>query len=496
MSVVEYLRILRRYWPIIVVATLIGAAAGYGASYYSTPQYQSTATLFVATQNGTSVAEAYQNNLFSQERVISYASLATSEQVAARAVDQLKAPISPDDLRAKITAVPQEKTVMLRVAVEDTDPAQAQAYAGAVSDQLVNLIAELETSRRGGSPAAGAVVVDDADYPTTPVGLSWVMKTTIGAVAGLVVGFLLAILAGVLDKRLRGRDSIEEASDSLLLGSLPIDPVRRSAGYVDLEGGGIYAEWLRELRNNVRFATSADGNPPKVIAITSPSKEEGRTSVAVDLALALAEAGRSVIVVDGDLYAPNVASVLPLDSAQQSRAQRSGLSTVLSGEHRLAEGVIGDVTVDGNAVSVLPAGPVPPRPGQLWAQDRAAAVFAELSRNFDYVIVDTPPLGEYSDGANIAVLSDGAILLARIRTTKASALRRALRTFKASNVHVIGTVATFDPVSSAARRRHGKDRGTESTSPASTPDAPTAEVENPQLVMPKVKSSHGNGENR
>jgi capsular exopolysaccharide synthesis family protein len=491
LSVIEYLRILRRYWPIVIVATLIGAAAGYAASYFSTPEYQSKATLFVATQNGTSVAEAYQNNLFSQERVISYASLATSEQVAARAVDQLKAPISPEDLRAKITAVPMEKTVMLTVAVSDPDPAQAQAYAGAVSDQLVALIGELETSRRGGSPAAGAVVVDDADYPTTASGMSWYIETIIGAVAGLVVGFLLAIIVGVMDKRLRGRESVEEATDSLLLGNLPADPVRRNAGFADLSGSSLYAEWLRELRNNLRFSSTPNGHPPKVIAVTSPGNEEGRTTVAIDLATVFAEAGRSVLLVDGDLNAPHVANVLPLSNDARARADRSGTSTVLSGEESLAGGVIQNVVLGENTISLLPAGPAPLRHGQLWSSDRAKSVVAEMVRNFDYVIIDTPPLNEYSDGANIAALGDGALLLARIRSTKATALRRALRGLKAANVHLIGTVATFDPVSAAVRRKHGKPRGTDGGS-AEVADTPTTRVENPQLVRskPTADESH------
>lgn len=501
MSVIEYLRILRRYWPIVIVATLIGAGAGYATNYFSTPEYQSTATLFVATQNGTSVAEAYQNNLFSQERVISYASLAKSEQVAARAVDQLKAPISPDELRAKITAVPMEKTVMLTIGVTDPDPAQAQAYAGAVSDQLVNLIGELETSRRGGSPAAGAVVVDDADYPTKASGMSWPIMTAIGAVAGLLVGFILAIIAGVADKRLRGRETIEETTGGLLLGNLPSDPVRRTAGFADLSGTALYAEWLRELRNNLRFATTPDGAPPRVIAVTSPSKEEGRTTVAIDLAAALAESGRSVILVDGDLSAPHIANVLPLSNDAKARAGSSGVSTVLSGEDQLASSVISNVVLGDNTIALLPSGPVPLRPGQLWAGDRARAVFDDLARNFDYVIIDTPPLNEYSDGANIAALGDGAILLARIRSTKGTALRRALQALKSANVHLIGTVATFDPVSSVMRRRHGKPRGNGDDGAAGASDggaattvveAPTARVEKPQLVRPKptVDESH------
>jgi capsular exopolysaccharide synthesis family protein len=495
LSVMEYLRIFRRYWPVIVVATLIGAAAGFAVSYLSPPRYQSTATLFVATQNGTSVAEAYQNNLFSQQRVTSYAALATSEQVAARAVDQLRAAISPEDLRAKITATPLPNTVMLTVAVKDSDPARAQEYARAVSDQLVGVVGELETSRRGGTPAAGAVVVDEADYPAQPLGLSMPIKSAIGAGAGFVVGILLAILAGVADKRLRGREPIEETTGSLLLGHLPAEPGRRSAGYVDLSTNGLYAESIRELRNNLRFAPAANNQPPKVIAVTSPSKYDGRTSVAVDLALALAEAGRSVVLVDGDLHNPSIASVLPLEQTARARAERGGVSTVLSGEQRVAEAVISRVTLGDNAIAVLPAGPQPPRPGQLWALDRSSAVFAELANIFDYVIVDTPPLNDYSDGANIAALGDGTILLARIRSTKTTALRRALTALKAANVHLIGTVATFDPVSAGARRRHAKVRGHKDAS-AQLNGARTITVEAPQSAKDGVKSAVRTGEGR
>src|ERR1700761_9240392 len=125
----DYLRIFRRFWWLVVVLTIVGTAISYIVTLFLDSDYQSTARLFVATQNGTSVTEAYQNNLFSQDRVNSYASLATSEQVAARAVDQLKAGISPEDLRNNISAAPEGKTVVLDVSVTDPNPAQAQTYA-------------------------------------------------------------------------------------------------------------------------------------------------------------------------------------------------------------------------------------------------------------------------------------------------------------------------------------------------------------------------------
>ena len=121
MAVGDYLRIFRRFWWVVLLATLIGVAVGYASTFLSTTQYSSTTRLFVTTQSGTSVGDAYQNNLFSQERVFSYAGLATSDQVAARAIAQLKAPISVEELRSKITAVPMPQTVLLDITATDPD---------------------------------------------------------------------------------------------------------------------------------------------------------------------------------------------------------------------------------------------------------------------------------------------------------------------------------------------------------------------------------------
>jgi receptor protein-tyrosine kinase len=457
LEIMDYLRIFRRYWWLVVVLTIVGAGGGYVTTLFLTPEYQSTARLFVATQNGTSVTEAYQNNLFSQERVNSYAGLATSEQVAARAVDQLKAPISPEELRSKIVAAPEGKTVLLDVAVSDPNPAQAQTYANAVADQLVGLVSELETSRRGGSPAAGVVVVDEASYPTEATGLGFWTIIGLGAVAGLVLGIIAAVLWGVFDKRLRGRDSVEGTAGTNLIGALPEDSTRPRVEVVDLDGNGLYAERIRELRTNLRFAVPAGGSgPARSLAVTSAGSGEGRTTTAIDLAAALAESGRSVVLVEGDLRNPTLADRLTLEPQARMGASERGVSTVLSGEHALPQALIGDVPVGAHAIALLPAGPKPPRPGELWANDRAGSLFEDLSRGFDYVIVDTPPLNTYADGANVGALCDGVLVLSRIGRTTSSALRQAIQALRAANVRILGPVVTFDRVGMLTKRQHRK----------------------------------------
>ncbi|MDT5339985.1 MAG: tyrosine-protein kinase [Mycobacterium sp.] len=465
MGVTDYLRIFRRYWWVVLAFTVIGAVVGYGSWVINwsiidfTPKYQSTATLFVATQTGTTTAEAYQNDTFSQQRAYSYVALATSEQVATRAVAELQAQISPRELQGKITATPINKTVMLNVSVTDSSPARAQDYAAAVSDQLVAVVAELETSRRGGTPSAAAVVVDDASYPTAPVNLKLWLRIALGAAGGFVVGLLAALLVGVLDQRLRGRNGLESATGSLVIATLPKDPVRPNAAVVDLAGDSLYAERIRELRTNLRFAIPPDGaGRPRIIAVTSPSEGDGRTTTAIDLAAALAESGRSVILVDGDMRHPNLVDRLALADAARVKSVQHGLSTLLLGEDALNDAVIPQIDVSGHSIALLPGGPRPPRPGELWATDRAAKLIAQLGQGYDYVVVDTPPLDSYTDGANVGALADGVILLARIGGTTANSLRRAVQTLQSAHVALLGTVATFEPVSRLVARTHSRQR--------------------------------------
>lgn len=440
MAIGDYLRAFRRFWWLIVVVAVIGAAGGYVWSLVATPKYASTAQLFVTTQSGTSVGDAYQNNLFSQERVKSYASLATSRQVAARAVEQLKSTMSADDLRSKISAAPVPNTVLLDVTATDADPVAAQTYANAVADQLVQLVSELETSRRGGTPAAGAILVDDADYPSSASGPSLVTRIGLGVVAGLALGVIAVIVLALVDTRVRRRERVEDIAGSLVLGEVVADPKRPGVPVVDPAAGGELVERVRQLATNLRFARTAAGGRSVVVAVTSPAHGDGRSTLAIDLAAVLAESGRRVLLVDGDLLTPTLADrLLSGDPGGRGRPTR-GLSTVLLGDDTLDDAVI--TRVGGHSFALLPAGPVPTSRGRLWGADRAQQVFADLAVRFDHVVVDTPPLGVCTDGAIAAALGDGAVVLARLGHTRSSALRRGLESLTTAHAEFLGAVVT------------------------------------------------------
>jgi receptor protein-tyrosine kinase len=398
--------------------------------------------------------------------------LATSDQVAARAVDQLKMPISPDELRAKITATPLPKTVLLDIAVTDPDPGLAQTYANAVADQLVQLVSELETSRRGGTPAAGAILLDDANYPTAAVGMGLLTTVGLGAAGGLVIGLLLAALLAASDSRLRARDSLDAVAPSRSLGNLVDDPRRPDVPVTDLRSGGVAAERLRELRTNLQFARTPAGQAPRVIAVTSPMQGDGRSTTAIDLAATFAEAGRSVLLVDGDLLNPSLVEALALTDADRNRAAQRGLGTALAGDHDVAAAVLN--SPGGNAFALLPAGPSPATRRQLWGDENAPRLIDSLRAAYDYVVIDTPPLTTCADGAAVAALGDGAIVLARIGHTKTKPLRAALQRLDAANAGLLGTVVTCEPGHGRDLPKPGQAEAAPATLVAPKPDAAAA----------------------
>ncbi|AJW41079.1 Tyrosine-protein kinase Wzc [Rhodococcus sp. B7740] len=476
MEIREYGRILRAGWWIVALATVIGIAGGWAYTFFTTPQYQACARLFVTTEGGSSVGEAYQNNLFSQERVTSYAGLATSTQVAQRAIDQLQLQMSPDELRSRVTATPIEKTVLLDLCATDPDPAVAQVLTNAVAGQLTQLVQELETSQRGGSPAAGATVVDQGDVPTSPIGMGLTTVLGLGAAIGFVLGIALALLRGLLDRSIRDRPRAEEISGRVVLGGLPIDATRPKAAVASMQKMG---EPLRALRTNIRFL--GGGTPPRVITVTSAAAGEGRTSTAIDLSAVLAEAGHRVLLVGGDLRSATLGTRLGID-------QSSGLSTVLSGEHSIEDAIQDDVF---GGVSVLPSGPVPPNPSELLGSDRAQELLESLRGEYRYVIVDTPPLLQVTDGAILTALSDGALVLARTGRTTREKLRRAIKVLDGVGATVLGVVTTFEP---AARRLLGGS-ATPTESAAETPasaepfTAPSSAPAHSTSVRPKPAQS-------
>jgi receptor protein-tyrosine kinase len=189
------------------------------------------------------------------------------------------------------------------------------------------------------------------------------------------------------------------------------------------------------MRTNLQFLSVDD--PPRVIVVTSSAPSEGKSTTAINLALSLAEAENSVVLVDGDLRRPTVSKYLDLVSAV-------GFSTVLSGAVPLSD-VLQDTKFP--RLTVLAAGATPPNPSELLGSHAAKRTLEELRSRFDFVIVDSPPLLAVTDAAVLATNADGALVMTRFGETKHEQLAHAVRSLRDAGANVLGAVFTLVPTS-------------------------------------------------
>lgn len=439
MNLPDFIKLLRSRWVSVCVTTLVVVLGAVAVTLLTTPLYQASTRLFVSTTSGASLADVYQGNRFSQERVISYAQLLMGETLAQRTIDKLSLEMSAEGLRENIKASAKPDSVLIDVTVHDASPVRARDIANSLSDEFVVMVRELETPEDGARPDARVVVEQRASIPNHPV----IPKTTLNIAAGLAVGVMLgiglAVLREMLDNTVKDKETLEEVTRVGLVGSIPLDKERRNEPAISFDkDNSAIAEAFRKLRTNLQFL-SVD-NPPRVIVVTSSVPNEGKTTTAINIALALAEAEHNVALVDGDMRRPMLDKRLNLVGSV-------GFSTVLTGAISLSEAL---QKTRFPKLTVLTSGAVPPNPSELLGSVAAQKVVSELRANFDYVIMDSSPLLAVTDAAILATNSDGVLVIARFGQTKRDQLTHAIGNLKDVGALILGAVFTMTPARGSA----------------------------------------------
>ncbi|QPG72103.1 polysaccharide biosynthesis tyrosine autokinase [Mycolicibacterium mucogenicum] len=434
MKLQDFLKLMRARWITVCASIVVAVVGAIAVTWATTPLYQASTQLFVSASASGTATDINQGNLFSQQRVISYAQLLMGKTLAQRTVDKLKLGIPAAELQSKVKATVKPNTVLINVDVLDASPVQAAEIANALSDEFVNMVRELETPEHGVQPDARVVVEQRASVPERPVVPDIVENILIGLGVGILLGIVLAVARHVLDNTLKGRESVEEIAGAGMVGGIPLDKqcVRQPAISFAKDNSPI-AEAFRKLRTNLSFL--AVDNPPRVIVVTSSVAGEGKSTTAINIALALAEGEQNVVLVDGDMRRPSVAKLLGVDGPV-------GLSTVLSGAVSLDEAL---QKTRFDRLSVLSAGAIPPNPSELLGSQVASKLLAELRAQFDYVIIDSSPLLAVTDGAILAAHSDGAIMLARYGRTRREQMAHAVSNLQAVGATLLGVVLTMVP---------------------------------------------------
>lgn len=480
MNLAEFVKLLRSRWIAITVTALVTILGGVLYTLLQTPLYQASTRLFVSTTSGSSASDLYQGSRYSQERVLSYTQLLMGQTLAQRTIDRLNLDISAPALKAQITAKSKPDTVLIDVSVIDKSPVQARDIANALSDEFVVMARELETPSQGDRPEARVVVEQRASIPEKPVVPKKARNLASAIFLGGLLGIGLAFLLNQLDNTIKRQETLEQLTGRGVIGYIPLDKKIHEAPAISFDNdNSAIAESFRKLRTNLQFLNV--DHPPRMIVVTSSSPSEGKSTTAINIALALSEADQNVVLVDGDLRRPRLAKYLDILGSV-------GFSTALSGGAKLDE-VLQKTRFP--CLTVLAAGPTPPNPSELLGSLTAVKLLNELRAKFDYVIIDSAPLLAVTDGAVLAAKSDGALVVVRAGKTKRDRFSHAIGMLNDVGAPLLGTVLTMMPTRGAGAYSYnyyyyggsyGDDRPSvslddrEPTAQATVPEADTADT--------------------
>ena len=435
MDLKQLLLLVRRRWLSLVGITVLAVVASVAITVSTTPHYESTARVFISADLSTSASsDAYAASLFSQGRVKSYAALATSRELMLRVILNNDLDLTPAQLAKRITASVEQDTVIIKIVARDPDPSTAQKIASTEAQELASYLGELETPVGATRPPVKATVVDPASFNANPVSPRTALNLGIALLLGLLVGIALAVVRELLDSSIKSADDVAAAIQAPILADFHYEnDVARRPLIFDSPTHAPRAEAFRVLRTNLQFLDLDE--PPRAFVITSAVPAEGKTSTATNLAMASAQAGLRVLLVDGDLRRPRVASMLRLEPSV-------GLTTALVGKTDLTNSI---QRHHDSGVFVLASGPIPPNPTELLQSQATAKLLAELRTMFDLVIIDAPPLLPVADAAILAREVDGAIVVVHYGSTTKDQLQSAHNRLNAVDARVLGVAMNMSP---------------------------------------------------
>lgn len=419
---------LWRGWWIIALSAVIAGAAAFAYSGTLTPLYQSSASTYFSMRSGTSGSDINQGSTYTQNQMLSFAQLAMSSVV----LDPVRQDVNTDLTNAEIrrmtsVSVPQN-TVILEVKAKSSDPKFSAAVANSISKHLVAAVEKVAPKDDSGKATVGAMVVDPAIPAAFQSSPDKRRDALLGGIAGaLLASFVIAVWS-LVDTRVRNEGALRRVTDLPVLGRIPGQKDAGRRPIVALDPNGTSAEAYRAVRSALRFTTV--GKEASAILVTSSIPGEGKTTTAINVALAYAEAGARVLLVDADLRRPTVAESLGLEN-------RVGLTSVLLGAATSVEAALPWGT---SGLMVLPAGEVPPNPAEFLASERMTQLLGELRVQFDVVVLDAAPILSVADATILAQSVDTTLVVVDVSRAKAPQLTRALEAMEGVHADVAGVL--------------------------------------------------------
>jgi succinoglycan biosynthesis transport protein ExoP len=320
----------------------------------------------------------------------------------------------------------QDRSIQYNIIKREVDT-NRQLYEG-----LLQRLKEVGVA--GGIGVNNISIVDKAEEPNKPFKPKFLLNLLIGMFLGLFGGIALAFLFEHLDDTLKNPEDIEKLLALPVLGVIPFVRRKTTEGGDDrlimenMDLRSAFAEAYRSLRTALQFSTPQ--GMPKVLVITSTSPGEGKSTTSISLAVHLALAGKTTLLIDADLRKASMHKNLKLDNAE-------GLTNYLAGDAKPVD--ITKATEVPNLFAIT-SGPLPPNPAELVSSPKMVSLLALASEKFDQIIIDGPPVLGLADAPLLGNLAEATALVIEAGGTRRDFARGALKRLRATHTHLIGAI--------------------------------------------------------
>lgn len=450
--------VFQKIWLILIVSVLGVALVVAGTRFFVTPQYEASSVFYVNNSalsiGDTSLSIESGDISASKSLVNTYIVILKDRVTLVDIIDYAGVDMRYSELRERITAEPLDETEVFEVVVTTSDPEESEKLANAVAYILPKRIASI-------IDGSSVKIVSGAITPVRPSAPNYTVSAIIGFLLGLVVSVGAIILRVLLDTTVRVSEDITQSCKHPILASVP-DMSTQSKGGSSYYGygksrsrfqKGKYAttkqpakhaimgpdisfaasEAYKLLRTKLQFSFSDESNC-RVIGLSSALSGEGKSLTAVNLAFALSQLNKKVLLVDCDMRRPTLAEKLKI-------LKQPGLSSYLTRQCQLNDLIqMCGLKDNERAFHVISAGQNPPNPIELLSSERMKKALDAMREAYDYVILDLPPVGEVSDAMAVAKETDGMLLVVRQNYCDRAAFVEAVQQFAFIDTKILGVV--------------------------------------------------------
>jgi succinoglycan biosynthesis transport protein ExoP len=432
----EYLRIFRRRWVLILVATLVGVVVAALATGLTSRTYDAQADLFIRADSESS--SSFENSQFVLQRVKSYPDLVYSPQVLTPVLEELNSSMTLAELRERVSASNPEETVYVNVTASAGTAEEAAALANAVAQNLRDVIRQLEGGDTGRNAAVEAFVTVPAIAPASASAPNTVLNLAMGLLAGLALGLIAAVVLGAGHRKIRsGRDLPQSVAVEVLgavTGSAP-----RATGALSQETALQYRELMTAL------LIKRGGQLPKLLLVTAVGRRnDEQEAFGYQFASFIGDSGARTCVIDATKH-----RMSPEGAGSEQTGTELGFSDVLVGEATLNDVIS---TTDADAYRI-PIGTSTEKISRSRAARQGASILKELDDAFDVTLVktsyDSHPLTTWT----VAPVAEATLVLVSYGTP-AIELEDSVRELQAVGVEPLGVVLLGGP-----RRSGGREQG-------------------------------------